>query len=200
MHHEPPRLHLWPKGIYLGRPGDREPLLGLSVRPGLCWRQRAKWGSENLIFASWNCLTASEQHLLAAIFSTFAIWMECTWAQRCVPCLSSTGWGHLQWSGLSTPGTCGCHWGSHSTARGQSSSLEGEIFQAPVHNRRFLHLLQLRHKVPKVGHDCMGRRKDVQPVEAQCVALGGGEPAPYHLEAFKAFSPRSPLYHRKIIH
>ena len=46
---------------------------------------------------------------------------------------------------------------------------------------RFLHLLQLKHKVPEagLGNDPV-RCKDEHVAEGQCVALRGGQAAPHH--------------------
>lgn len=86
-----------------------------------------------------------------------------------------------------TPSTCcGCHCGSHSSARCQSSAPEAGVFKhLPTVNNflwRFLHLLQLRHKVPEAerGHD-MVRYKDAPVIEGWCMAFGGGQAAPHHL-------------------
>lgn len=81
----------------MGRPEDREALhLEESVRSlggeaWLCWRGRTWWGRRNLILELWNCLTASPQHLLAAVSSTFMIWIERAWA-RCRVFTSHQHW------------------------------------------------------------------------------------------------------------
>ena len=77
-------------------------------------------------------MTAGRRHLLAAISSTFMIWIE--WAGLGAV---NTGGRRQRWSGPGTAGTCrGCRCGSHSVARCRSSSVAGEISRTPVHSRR----------------------------------------------------------------
>lgn len=75
----------------MGTPGDKETLHlkesvgSLGGEVGLVLGGRTWWGSGNLISQSWNCLTASWQHLLAAVSSTFLIWVKGAQAQCWAP-------------------------------------------------------------------------------------------------------------------
>ena len=105
------------------------------VKHGFCWPCKTQWVSGNLILESWSWLAAGG-HLLAAVSSTFMIWIG--WAQMpgvhvSVALGNSTCSGQVQysWYILWVP------LGSHGTHRCQSSWPTWGISETPVHSRQF---------------------------------------------------------------